>query len=166
MAACLVVLPAALKQADYPPIVERVSHALPEFSVVCISAKHRIVAAQPFPSKENIQRRAAEPSEVTDWLQSEDLSFMAYSIARRRKSKAQILQDLWVCYEFGEKSGGFFVEFGATNGLINSNTWLLENELNWRGIWRSQIPSGMPHLLETGRFISNIYACLPSRKKS
>lgn len=32
------------------------------------------------------------------------------------------------------KRGGFFVEFGATNGIDLSNTHLLETELGWRGI--------------------------------
>ena len=44
------------------------------------------------------------------------------------------MQDLWVCYELGEKRDGFFVEFGATNGVKNSNTWLLETKLGWKGI--------------------------------
>jgi hypothetical protein len=72
--------------------------------------------------------------EVADWLRSHELSFMAFCVARRVHSRAQILQDLWVCYELGEKRAGFFVEFGSTNGLTNSNTWLLEKRFGWRGI--------------------------------
>lgn len=49
-------------------------------------------------------------------------------------STRYVLQDLWVCFELGEKQGGYFVEYGATNGLINSNTWQLEHEFGWRGI--------------------------------
>ncbi|MFB9952449.1 FkbM family methyltransferase [Rhizobium puerariae] len=73
-------------------------------------------------------------AEITDLLRSQDLAFLAYCVARRRRSRAQILQDLWVCYELGEKREGFFVEFGSTNGLTNSNTWFLEKELGWKGI--------------------------------
>ncbi|WP_213769820.1 FkbM family methyltransferase [Bradyrhizobium sp. dw_78] len=64
----------------------------------------------------------------------EECGFLAYSFLNRHESKSQILQDLWVGYELGERRGGFFVEFGATDGLVNSNTWLLENKYGWTGI--------------------------------
>ena len=38
------------------------------------------------------------------------------------KSKSQIRQDLFVLSELNFKSEGFFVEFGATNGVSLSNT--------------------------------------------
>ena len=60
--------------------------------------------------------------------------FLAYVFSNRGESKSQILQDLWVSYELGEKREGFFVEFGATNGVVNSNTWLLEKKYDWKGI--------------------------------
>lgn len=49
-------------------------------------------------------------------------------------SKSQLLQDLFVLKELDFKSNGFFVEFGATNGVDLSNTWLLENTFGWSGI--------------------------------
>lgn len=48
--------------------------------------------------------------------------------------KAQHLQDLFVLAELDYKLNGFFVEFGATNGLTISNTWLLEKLFGWNGI--------------------------------
>ncbi|RPH51042.1 MAG: FkbM family methyltransferase [Desulfobacteraceae bacterium] len=50
------------------------------------------------------------------------------------KSKAQMRQDLFVLAELDFKRDGFFVEFGATNGIRLSNTYLLEKEFGWRGI--------------------------------
>jgi FkbM family methyltransferase len=50
------------------------------------------------------------------------------------KSRAQFRQDLFVLSELGFKKGGYFVEFGATNGVDLSNTWLLEKEYGWTGI--------------------------------
>jgi FkbM family methyltransferase len=49
-------------------------------------------------------------------------------------SKSQISQDLFVLTHLGFKRDGYFVEFGATNGLDLSNTWLLEKEFDWNGI--------------------------------
>lgn len=67
-------------------------------------------------------------------LLNSEVQFLSYCLARRHWSRSQIMQDLWVCFELGEKQGGYFVEFGATNGLKNSNTWLLEKRLGWTGI--------------------------------
>jgi len=49
-------------------------------------------------------------------------------------SKSQLDQDLFVSYLLKEKTEGFFVEFGATNGVDLSNSYLLEKQLNWQGI--------------------------------
>lgn len=72
--------------------------------------------------------------ETERFRQSDECRFLAYAFANRHRSRSQILQDLWVCYELDEKHGGVFVEFGATNGLTNSNSWLLETRYGWTGI--------------------------------
>ena len=50
------------------------------------------------------------------------------------ESKSQKLQDLFVLSELSFKENGFFVEFGATNGIDLSNTHLLEKKFRWSGI--------------------------------
>lgn len=48
--------------------------------------------------------------------------------------KSQIGQDVFALYVLNWKKGGFFVEFGATNGVDLSNTYLLEKDYGWNGI--------------------------------
>jgi FkbM family methyltransferase len=50
------------------------------------------------------------------------------------ESKSQLNQDMFVLAELGFKRNGYFVEFGATNGVDLSNTHLLEKEMGWTGI--------------------------------
>ncbi len=50
-------------------------------------------------------------------------------------SKAQLAQDLFVLSELIDASeSSYFVEFGATDGVSLSNTWMLEKILGWKGI--------------------------------
>jgi FkbM family methyltransferase len=49
-------------------------------------------------------------------------------------SKAQLAQDLFALSFTEDASPKFFVEFGATDGVSLSNTWLLEKKLGWNGI--------------------------------
>lgn len=72
------------------------------------------------------------------------------------KSKAQLRQDIFVLNALGFKHEGFFVEFGATNGLKLSNTYLLEKDFNWGGIvaepakiWHSALASNRSCHIDT-----------------
>ncbi len=49
-------------------------------------------------------------------------------------SRSEYFQDLWVLSRTNSKRAGFFVEFGALDGVGASNTWLLEKEFGWTGI--------------------------------
>lgn len=60
--------------------------------------------------------------------------FLQFSLDKESSSCSQILQDLFVLYFLKEKKGGFFVDFGATDGVELSNSFLLENSYNWSGI--------------------------------
>jgi len=67
--------------------------------------------------------------------------FFSFAYLHQKKSKAQILQDLWVLYMTQEKREGYFVEFGACDGRSLSNTLLLENEFGWTGILAEPNPT-------------------------
>ena len=47
-------------------------------------------------------------------------------------------------YKLKEKTNGIFLEYGATNGVDLSNTYLLENKFNWKGVLSE--PSNKWHL--------------------
>lgn len=49
-------------------------------------------------------------------------------------SKSQLYQDIFVLLATNFKRDGYFVEFGATNGIDLSNTYLLEKSYGWNGI--------------------------------
>lgn len=72
------------------------------------------------------------------------------------KSKSQLRQDLFVLSHYEFKSGGYFVEFGAANGLDLSNTYLMEKEFGWKGIlaepaitWHKDLTSNRECNIET-----------------
>ena len=79
--------------------------------------------------------------EAERFMSIAECRFLAYCFLNRQRSRSQILQDLWVCYELDEVRNGFFVEFGATDGITNSNTWLLEKQYGWTGILAEPNPS-------------------------
>jgi FkbM family methyltransferase len=68
------------------------------------------------------------------------------------KSKSQLKQDLFILSETKYKREGYFVEFGATNGIDLSNTYLLETEFSWKGIlaepanaWKLKLHENRPN---------------------
>jgi FkbM family methyltransferase len=68
-------------------------------------------------------------------------ALFARDLVSDSKSFAQLRQDLWVLHETQHKRDGYFVEFGATDGVNLSNTCLLERELGWRGILAEPNPA-------------------------
>ena len=46
-----------------------------------------------------------------------------------KESKSQIRQDLFVLNELNFKKSGFFVDFGATDGIKFNNSFLLEKNI-------------------------------------
>lgn len=82
--------------------------------------------------------------------------FVNFCAANFLNSPAQLFQDLLVIFFLKGKRNGFFVEFGATNGLDLSNTFTLERNLQWKGIlaepakcWHAALKSNRTAAIDT-----------------
>ena len=108
------------------------------------------------------ERQVSPPEAAMFQTQLELLNHML-SLAQRRgqlsprqagqagleqRAASQLGQDLWVLEQTGHKTGGFFVEFGATDGVLLSNTLLLETEFGWSGICAEPNPEFFEKLVK------------------
>ena len=65
---------------------------------------------------------------------SDAVPFLKYCVSKMDEAHAQLCQDLLVLFLLDGKRDGYFVEFGAMDGITLSNTFLLESKYSWRGI--------------------------------
>ena len=75
-------------------------------------------------------------------------NFVTYCFKNFSQSHSQIFQDFFVLYLTNAKNDGYFVEFGATNGIDLSNSYLLEKKFNWNGILAEPARSWHPDLFQ------------------
>ena len=66
--------------------------------------------------------------------------------------KSQLLQDAFVIFIIGDRYSKSFLEFGATDGISLSNTYMLENSFKWKGLlaepspqWHDQLINNRPN---------------------
>lgn len=71
---------------------------------------------------------------LKDNYYNRDTIFFGYCLSNIDQSKSQNFQDVWALYENYFKKHGFFVEFGSTNGVNGSNSYLLHKNYGWYGI--------------------------------
>jgi FkbM family methyltransferase len=63
-------------------------------------------------------------------------------------SYSQLGQDVEVIEFYNNKENGFFIEIGASDGIILSNTYLLETKYKWKGICCEPIPKNFKNLVK------------------
>jgi FkbM family methyltransferase len=77
-------------------------------------------------------------------------------------STSQLGQDIWILEKTGFKRNGFFVEFGATDGVLLSNSFLLEKEFGWHGVCAEPNPKFFEQLQQNRNcIVSN--ACISGK---
>jgi FkbM family methyltransferase len=69
-----------------------------------------------------------------DNLNTENGRFLGQCLSHNHLSQSQNFQDVWAAYRHEFMTGQFFVEFGATDGIEGSNTYMLEKVYGWDGI--------------------------------
>lgn len=73
-------------------------------------------------------------------------NFALHLIEKSPQSYSQLLQDLFALYFADNKQGGYFVEVGTGDGILISNSYLLEKNYGWRGMVVEPNPVFLPSL--------------------
>lgn len=109
-------------------------------------------------SKKNLQQLQKIEADVSELFSD----MLARNGGTVEDIKSQIGQDTFALYSLNWKRGGYFVEFGATNGVDLSNTYLLEKGFGWKGILAE--PAKVWHVdLKANRTASIDFDCVWSK---
>ncbi len=74
--------------------------------------------------------------------------------------KSQLYQDVFASFVIGNKFEKTFLEFGATDGLELSNSYMLENSLSWKGILSEPSPQWHDSLKKNRKNTEIITKCI------
>ena len=84
----------------------------------------------------NLLRNTIEEKEYEKYYE-----FYQFCLESKEDSNSQSFQDLFICWKLKNKREGIFVEFGADDGILNSNSLLLEKKFDWSGLLVEPNPS-------------------------
>jgi FkbM family methyltransferase len=99
---------------------------------------------------------------IGDMMESKpDVDFSGI-ISTLLETPAERYQDIFALLASGGKRNGYFVEFGACDGLVASNTLMLERHFGWRGLlaepdrfWKDRLPMNRTAAIDT-RCVSSL----------
>jgi|SaaInlV_120m_DNA_3_1039746.scaffolds.fasta_scaffold00273_15 FkbM family methyltransferase len=80
------------------------------------------------------QQELARMRSFHDFLAALTPAAMTSALRMFPASKGENFQDIFAMLVLEERRNGFFVEFGATNGVKGSNSYLMEKTFDWAGI--------------------------------
>ena len=78
----------------------------------------------------------------------------------KKDIKSQLYQDVFASFIIGNKFDKTFLEFGATNGIDLSNTFMLETSFNWKGVLSEPSPQWYASLKENRKNATIITKCI------
>ncbi len=96
-------------------------------------------------------------------LKDEDKIFLKkfiYSFKKIKDIKSQLYQDVFAHFIIGNKFDKTFFEFGATDGLELSNSYMLENSLGWKGVLSEPSPQWYNPLRKNRKNTEIITKCI------
>ena len=79
--------------------------------------------------------------------------------------KSQLYQDVFASFIIGNKFDKTFLEFGATDGIEFSNSYMLENRLGWKGVLSEPSPQWHESLKRNRKNTKIIKQCIWSKSK-
>mgnify|MGYP001201833325 CR=1 FL=1 len=93
---------------------------------------------------------------IKEALFSEEINLLSdfiNSLSNKKKLiHSQLLQDAFASFVIGEKYKKTFLEFGATDGISLSNSYMLENSFKWTGLlaepspqWHEELNNNRPN---------------------
>lgn len=119
------------EKASTKGIIRRMHEGLREFIIGALAKRDIGVMRY----SRQLELEACEtPSHDLGLLQAVPESQVLRLLKLLKASRAQLRQDLFALSALDFKTAGYFVEFGATNGVDLSNSYLLEKEFGWTGL--------------------------------
>jgi len=89
------------------------------------------------------------------------------SFEKKENFQSQLYQDIFASFIIGNTFEKTFLEFGATDGFNLSNSYLLENSFNWKGVLSEPSPQWHDALMKNRKNTKIITKCIwkKSREK-
>jgi hypothetical protein len=63
-----------------------------------------------------------------------DLRFKFNGVEKIKNNQSQVFQDMFVLMALNGKTNGKYLEIGAHEPIVHSNTYILEKDFNWKGV--------------------------------